>query len=263
MEIMTNRGLDVQIEIEAPSEEYANISGGLARVGHAVGKAKHGKDEWNKKCYPSEEKLRIWMPPRLTGDTLELKVIPYEWADLQAMREIQPVGKFKDDEKMKYWANAVALTANALLETADGNLIFHKKKGGAKGGSIHTFGGYASRQDLERGGSIKSTIVRELMEKSELGLKPEELEVTALFGTAEGRPSILWDFGTGAVYGIVKTPLTTKDLQKRMFEISAEESLDKRLYVIPAKEAEKLARADNIHPQTKQVIPSIIARYKG
>jgi hypothetical protein len=192
--------------------------------------------------------------------------MPYQWSDLQAYRQLMPVGPCTEDDSRAYLLNAITLTANALIETKDSWLIFHIKKGGAKQGSVHTFGGYVTREDIEKQG-IASALVRELGESSEIGLTEREISVQNLFGTPHGYPSILWNFGTGAVYGIVKIPLTAAEVQERMDAASAEESLTKKLFAIPQKEISHLeAKAGmqqyTIHPQTAQVLETMIALYE-
>ena len=254
--------LDVKVLlVESPDNEiYHKMSEEAVGCGNALGNQKFGEEGWHKKQFPSEEKLRICTLPQVSGRSLTIDVTPYQWSDLQAYKQVQPDERFGEKDERRYFANAIALTANGLIQTGDGKLIFHFKKGGAAEGSIHTFGGYVSRQDIEAGG-IEQTIVRELSEKDEVGLKRGEMLVDGLFGTLEKMPAILWDFGTGAIYGLVKTNLSSAEIQDRVKSIDAGESLIKRLYVLPIEDVKKLETQTNIHPQTRLVLPIISGIY--
>jgi len=249
-------GLKVGVRIAEPSGEYSELSGNMIAAGHLAGRARYG-EKWEGKCVPSEEKLRIYRPPETSGGLMTIDAVPFGWSDLQAYRQLQPVGAPSEDDPMSYWLNAVALTANALIQTEDGKLVFHRKKGGAKPGSIHAFGGYVKPED----GGIEAAIARELMEGSETGLGKGEFEVGPLFGTPEGKPSILWDFGTGAVYGVVRARMAAAQMQERMAAIPADESLSKGLYVVDLADVRKLEGLDDLHPQTRRVLPTIEAMY--
>lgn len=246
-----------------PLSIYSQISQEMSRIGNTVGQHRFN-EKWQGKLYPSEEKLRIWTPPKLEDNSrLYVGVTPFGWDDLQRMRQMQPVGNYQDDDPLKYALNAVALTINGVIESDDGYLVFHRKKGGAKEGSIHTFGGYVERGDINKDGDISDGILRELSEKNEIGLKRDEMAVQGYFGTEQGKPSILWDFGTGAIYARVKAHLPLKEIQERMMQIGAEESLDKKLYTVLRTDAAKLEREQTIHPQTKAVLPVLVALYSS
>jgi hypothetical protein len=248
------------VVIVSPSVEHENIASALANAGDVKGRNQYG-DKWNEKLYPSEEKLRIWHPPYLDHKNLEIRVIPYQWADLQRMRQIQPVGSFNDSDPMKYVCNAIALTGNGLLISDDNQFIFHRKKGGAKNGSIHTFGGYILRTDISEEGDIANAILRELSEPTEIGLQQEEMTIERYFGTHEGMPSILWGFGTGAVYAAVRVHLSAHEIQQRFESIPREESLTKKLEIIAQSDLRSLENNPEIHPQTRNVIPTILVQY--
>jgi len=237
---------------------YTTVTQSYTERGETKGLQTFGRETWNKRCYPSEEKFRIWTPPTLSGGTLELNVTPFGWDNLQRYKQVQEDGDFDHTTPSNWHQHAIALTGNGLIQTEDDQLIFHYKKGGAKQGSIHTFGGYASREDLERGG-IERTILRELSERNEVGLTPDEMRVTTLFGTLEGQPSVLWGFGTGAVYGLVRTSLTVEEVQSRVNQLdpTTSESLVNALYVVPIDDVARLSQEPNIHPQTRKVLPVI------
>ncbi|MEK6854747.1 MAG: hypothetical protein AABX73_00825 [Nanoarchaeota archaeon] len=257
-------GLEVDVRIVEPeyAQPYRTFLNDILSLGDVIGREKYGEEKWHKMLYPSEEKLRIKNPPRSYGSRLEIDAATYSWDDLQRNKVLQPIGKFDEDDPIKYYLNGVALTANGLIETADGNLVFHYKRGGAKQGSIHTFGGYVTKEDINIGG-IREAVLRELEEKEEVGLKREEMKATALFGTPNKKPSILWDFGTGAIYCIVKTSLSSNEIQERVNSIPEKgESLVKNLYVIPLDNIKNLQTEKNVHPQTKQVVPTIIEMYE-
>lgn len=233
----------------------------LAKVlGDMVGCYRYGDQVWIENLSPSEEKLRIWKPPSIRKaeiPILDIQVIPYQWSELQRQRQIQPIGNFKDSDPLKWMLNAVVLTANASILTADGYLIFHRKRGGAKNGSIHAFGGYVTRKDITDR-KIESTIKRELEE--EIGLREEELEILGYYGTPEGMPAILWNFGTGAVYASVRTGLTSTELEDRLRQKEDEETLE--LFKLNKKDIRRLPSRDfNIHPQTSLVVSTMEALY--
>ena len=87
------------------------------------------------------------------------------------------------------------------------------------------------------------------------------MKVLSFFGTPDGMPAILWGFGTGAVYSHVKTPMTLAELSERFKNISGEETLDKKLYILGRKEIQKLSVEPDVHPQTQLVVPTMIALF--
>jgi hypothetical protein len=237
--------LNVVIEKTEPTERYHEVTSRQLRKGEETGRKKLG-DSWEQRLYPSSEKLRIWKEPKILENTLYLDVVPFQWSDLQRYRQIQPV-----DSDEPYLDNAIALTANAVLRSSDNKFIFHIKKGGAKEGSVHTFGGYVLPTDND----IRASISRELTENSEIGLQITEFHINDLFGTSKGMPSILWDYGTGAIYADVTTSLSSSDLQDRMYNISSEESLKKELVITDS------LYLRNYHPQTASVMETMLAKY--
>lgn len=249
------KSLEVNLEFtEVVAERnYKNVSALATLLGDSVGIEKFGEEQWHSMCYPAEEKMRIWAPPKFSDGKLSIAVTPYGWDDLQRHKQIHSIGTFDDSDPLKYMIHAIALTANGLVESADGKLIFHRKKDGAKEGTIHTFGGYVTREDVKSGG-ISQAIARELGEKDELGLRHDEMEVTQLFGTQNGLPSTLWGFGTAAVYGIVRTNLTFLEMQERINTLPARESLAKKIYGIEIEKIADLEKNFDVHPQTRQVI---------
>lgn len=250
--------ITINVNKVEPSYACQELNHVWTGYGDYHGKKKFG-DSWQGMLSPSEEKLRILATKR-SNHTLDIDVTPYPWSDLQKMRQVQPNTIYDTDDQRRYLVNAVALTVNGLIETTDSYLVFHRKKGGAKEGSIHTFGGYVIPDDLDKGGLVKA-LTRELTEKSEIGLNHDEFSVDGFFGTSEGLPSILWDFRTGAVYGRVKTQLTHQELQQRLEKISGEENLERKLHIIACEDVKSLRTLDNIHPQTKQVVETIVAIY--
>ena len=159
-------------------------------------------------------------------------------------------------------SNSIVLTVNAWIETSDHKLIFHQKNGGAASGSYHTFGGYVEC-DLPGLGypDLKASLDHELQSDEELGLSSHEYDVIDYFGTKEGKPSILSEFGTAAVYALVHTSLSAEELQRRIETIPATESLSKKLFCLSI---DDLVYSNNIpfHPQTKQVVDTAIRRYQ-
>ncbi len=248
---------NVDVRISEPSNSFTTLSSMLAQAGDLVGTANYGDTKWKMMLFPSAEKLRIIHPSCMMDSRLVISVMPYQWSELQRHKQIQPVGNLNRLNPQSYAFNAIALTANAVVETADGNLVFHRKKGGAHHGLIHSRGGYVKSCDI-KDGDISSAVLRELNEKSELGLKLEEMEVCGFFGTPKGMPVILWELGIGAVYSLVRTPMTLTELSERFKSVCGEESLDKRLYILKKDQIRRLSVQPDIHPQTRFVVPTMI-----
>ena len=57
--------------------------------------------------------------------------------------------------------------------------------------------------------------------------------------------------------------LTIGELEARFIEKPRAETFDQKLYVVPVSELGKLLLEGNIHPQTKQVIGTILKIYNG
>lgn len=223
--------------------------------GHELGQEKFG-EKWEKMIEPWEKKLRIVRAPFFDGDELNLRVSEYEWPNLQKMRMVQ-ASQRPEDEDMSYLKNVVVLTGNAFLRTWDDRLVFHYKKGGYLNKGIHTFGGYVTSEDLAMHNSIENAIVRELCENDELGLEKSKINIEGLFGTLQNLPSILWDFGTAAIYGDVYIEYTSKELRQKVLDMPLGETESKKLYIIQPNQLDSLVHHPNLHPQTRKVIPNL------
>ncbi len=246
------------------NDRYFKVSNEIVVAGNEAGVRNNGANGWFNRRFPSTEKMRIWKAPEYRDGILRLDVTPYHWSEIQAHRELAESRNVSYQRMRSFYKRAIALTANAFVLSKDGHLILHKKKGGAWHGQLHTFGGYVERIDLDESledKTIRKAIARELTEKSELGLRRREFKLRGLFGTPEGLPSFLWDFGTAAVYGYVETNLNFDDFKGRI----GDESLDNEVYAIPLDvimDENKLdkwlaERKLKIHSQTEQVFPTI------
>jgi hypothetical protein len=241
----------------SPGNNYAGVTNAAVLFGLTLGEKKFGAASFAKKRFPSETKIRIIETPYVDKSVLYVGVTPFEWSDLVSYRQIMPCGKtgwdFTGEESLL--RNSLTLTANAVLRTSDDQLFFHVKKGGAKEGSIHTFGGYVSPEDLSGENPIEVALRRELMEKSELGLREEDFgKLGPYFGEEGDMPSALWNFGTAAVYGVVEVNKSTEELARGV----GDETLEGKVFSIPIKEVSKLTEMKNIHPQTAQSLPFLV-----
>lgn len=244
--------------IEAPDEDYSRITRAAVELGVVLGEKRYGADKFKGKRFPSEEKLRV-VRASSNEDILQIDVVPFQWSDLVAYRELMPSGATGYEAQNALLRNALALTANAVLRTIDNRLLFHMKKGGASEGSVHTFGGYVSRADLTQADPIAAALVRELMEKSELGLSFNDfLTIGPYLGERGNLPAALWDFGTAAVYGVVNITRTSQEIAAQ----AGEETLEGKTYSIHTGEVKGLEKV-NIHPQTAKVIPSLIEVFRS
>jgi len=248
--------LNLDLRIAAP--RHPGLDKFLNRMGYEIGKAIHNGG-WGRMTWSDEKLLRLVGPPVTDGRTMRIDMAEYDWKDLQSHRQFQS-NTLNDSDSLSYILNTVVLTANAVIHTSDQKLVFHYKKGGAAYGSIHSFGGYVHKKDIDKGG-LEHALIRELSEPDELGLEPGRLNVAGLFGTAQGMPSILWDWGTAAVYGLVKADYSSGDLTKRLQEIPARETAGQGLYIIEPDQLHRLSQASNLHPQTRKILPVLESIY--